>query len=174
MNVLKSTSLSYVRNMIENIILTSYSDKSHLVASSNAYVTTIQMMSHDNLKHQVSQQPYHVTKFVVASLDVTLYHDGKTDRSCSIHIFSLTACQVLQHVPPCFGTFVRYIIKHLLYEYLFSVTFLTEKLSHSHRVYLIDPSEPAEIPKIVHSAGSEGRNPNKYEFRKRQTLVELP
>ena len=41
-------------------------------------------------------------------------------------------------------------------------------------VYFIDPSESAKFLKTVDSAGRERRNPNRYEFRKWQTLVELP
>ena len=47
--MLKSTSSSYVQNMIENMILTSYLDKSYFDAS-------IQIMSRDKLKHQVRGQ----------------------------------------------------------------------------------------------------------------------
>ena len=56
MNVLKITSSSYVQNMIGNIILTSYLDKSYLVASWGGYVASIQLMRPDNLKHEVKQQ----------------------------------------------------------------------------------------------------------------------
>ena len=55
-NVLKSTSSSYVQNMIENMVLTSYLDKSYFVASNGGYVASIQMMSRDKLKHQVRGQ----------------------------------------------------------------------------------------------------------------------
>ena len=54
MNVLKRTSSSYVQNMTENIILTSYSDKSYFVAGWGGYVVRIQMLSRDKLKHKVS------------------------------------------------------------------------------------------------------------------------
>ena len=47
MNVLKNASLSYVQNMIEIMILASYSDKSWLVASSDEFVASTQIMSHD-------------------------------------------------------------------------------------------------------------------------------
>ena len=41
LNVLKSTSFSYVQNMIENMILMSYSDKKYLVtAGVHAVITT--------------------------------------------------------------------------------------------------------------------------------------
>ena len=53
MNVLKTTSSSYVQNMIENMILTSYSDKSYVL---RAYVASIRMMLCDKLKLQVSEQ----------------------------------------------------------------------------------------------------------------------
>ena len=56
MNMVKSTSSNCLQNMIENMILTSYSDKSYLVASLNGYVASIQMMSHDTLKHQARRQ----------------------------------------------------------------------------------------------------------------------
>ena len=39
--------------MIENMILTSYSDKSYLVARWGGYVASIQMTSLDKLKNQV-------------------------------------------------------------------------------------------------------------------------
>ena len=54
MNVLKNTSSSYVQNMIENLILMSYLDKSYLAASWGGYVTSIQMLSRDKLKHKAS------------------------------------------------------------------------------------------------------------------------
>ena len=47
--MLKSTSSSYVQNMTENMVLTSYLDKSYFVAS-------IQKMSRDKLKHQIRGQ----------------------------------------------------------------------------------------------------------------------
>ena len=56
MNVLKSTSLSYVQNMIENMILTSYLDKSYFVASYGGFVASIQMISCNKFKHQVKGQ----------------------------------------------------------------------------------------------------------------------
>ena len=55
-NMLKRTSLSYVQNMIENMILTSYSDKPYLVASWGRHVARTQIMSHGKLKHQISKQ----------------------------------------------------------------------------------------------------------------------
>ena len=61
MNVLKSTSSSYVQNMIVNIILTSYWDKSYFVASYGGYVASKQMMSRDKLKHQVRGQFFRAT-----------------------------------------------------------------------------------------------------------------
>ena len=42
--------------MIENMILTSYSDKSYFVESWGECVTRIQMMSFDKLKHQVKEE----------------------------------------------------------------------------------------------------------------------
>ena len=56
MNVLKSTSSSYVQNMIKNMILTSYLDESYFVTSWGGYVRSIQMMLRDKLKHQVRGQ----------------------------------------------------------------------------------------------------------------------
>ena len=55
MNVLKSSSSSYDQNMIENMILTSYADKSYILASLGGYVASMQMMSRDKLKHQQLQ-----------------------------------------------------------------------------------------------------------------------
>ena len=40
MNVLKNTGPNYVQNMIDNMILTSYSDESYLVASWGGYVAS--------------------------------------------------------------------------------------------------------------------------------------
>ena len=55
MNVLKIISSSYVQNMIENMILTSYTDKSYFVAREDEHVVNVKIMSHDKLKHQVRQ-----------------------------------------------------------------------------------------------------------------------
>ena len=63
MNVSKSTSWSYVQNMTENIILTSYSDKSYFVAS-------FHMVSRNKLKHQIKGQILSRDKFIL-SRDVT-------------------------------------------------------------------------------------------------------
>ena len=65
MNVLKSTSSRYVQNMIENMVLTAYLDKSHFVASYGGYVTSSQVMSHDKLKHQVIEQFLSHDKFIL-------------------------------------------------------------------------------------------------------------
>ena len=43
MNVLKSISSSYVQNMIENMVLKSYLDKSYFVASQIDYVAKLIM-----------------------------------------------------------------------------------------------------------------------------------
>ena len=56
MNVLKSTSSSYVQNVTVNMVLTSYLDKPYFVACLGGYVASIQMMSHNKLKHQVRGQ----------------------------------------------------------------------------------------------------------------------
>ena len=63
MNVWKSTSSSYVQNMIENMVLTSNLEKSYFVAS-------IQMMLCDKLKHQVRGQFLSRNKFIL-SRDIT-------------------------------------------------------------------------------------------------------
>ena len=42
--------------MIENMVLTSYLDKSYFAASYGGYVAIIQMMSRNKLKHQVRGQ----------------------------------------------------------------------------------------------------------------------
>ena len=130
MNVLKSNSWSYVQNMIENTILTSYSDKSYFVASRGGYVASIQMMSRDKLKHQVSQQilqrdklKHQVSQQILqrdnflscditfmSSREVPLYHDCRKHKCCNRRIFSLTACELLRHVASCCATFLRYII----------------------------------------------------------------
>ena len=80
MNVLKSTSSSYVQNMIENMVLTSYLDKSYFVASQGGYVASIQMMSCDKFKHQVKGTIFVARhNFHVASM-ATLYHDCKASK----------------------------------------------------------------------------------------------
>ena len=56
MNVLKTINWSYIQNMIENMILTSYSGNSYFVASLGEYVASIQMISQDKLKFQVRQE----------------------------------------------------------------------------------------------------------------------
>ena len=60
MNVFKIIRWSYVQNMIENMILTSYLDKSYFVASRGGclmgYVASIQTMLCDKLKHQVGHE----------------------------------------------------------------------------------------------------------------------
>ena len=97
MNVLKSTSSNYVQNMIENMVLTSYLDKSYFVASKGGYVASIQMMSRDKLKHQVRGQ--------ILSRDITFMSHrwlrytmtAKTSKCCNRCIFSLTTCEVLRH-----------------------------------------------------------------------------
>ena len=61
LNVLKNTSFSYVQNMIENTIFTSYSDKSYLVARIGGDVANIQIISRDELKHHVSNNFCRVT-----------------------------------------------------------------------------------------------------------------
>ena len=100
MNVLKSISSSYVLNMIENMVLTSYLDKSYFVANYGEYVASIQVMSRDKLKHQARRQLYLVARlnFHVASV-VTLYHECKTSKCCNRCIFSLitpAACSSIQ------------------------------------------------------------------------------
>ena len=60
---LKSISSSYVQNMIENMILTSYSDNSYFIAKQGGYVASIHMMSPDKLKHKVMQQFLSPDKF---------------------------------------------------------------------------------------------------------------
>ena len=62
--------------MIENMSLTSYLDKSYLVASRGAYVASIQMMSRDKLKHPLSQQ-FLSHDMISRRVKVTLHHDCK-------------------------------------------------------------------------------------------------
>ena len=105
MNVLTSIKSSYVQNMIENMILTSYSDKSYLGASWGGCCKHANDVVWLVLKHKwtilVAWQNYLVTRhnFHVA-LGVTLHHDWKTSRSYDGCIFRLTTCQVLQHGAP--------------------------------------------------------------------------
>ena len=53
LNVLKGISSSYVQSVTENIILTSQWDMSYVVRNQDRYVSSIQMVSHNKLKHQV-------------------------------------------------------------------------------------------------------------------------
>ena len=86
MNVLESTSSSYVQNIIENMVLTSYLDKSYFVASEGGYVASIQTMSHDKLKHQVRGKFLRREKFTLLC-DVTFMSHQ------SLH-YTMTAKQV--------------------------------------------------------------------------------
>ena len=61
---------NYVKNVIENIILTSYADKSKLVASLDGYVASSRMVSCDKLKQQVSQ--HFVAQQDILSRDMNL------------------------------------------------------------------------------------------------------
>ena len=113
MNVLKSTSSSYVQNMIENMNLTSYLDWSYLVASWGGYVTSIQIMSRDNLKYQVDQQCLSPDKFML-SHDISFMSHQRLQLQYTItekhldtarHIFSLincVNCEVLRHAEKFF------------------------------------------------------------------------
>ena len=56
--------------MIENMTLTSYSDKSYFVASSSGYVASFQIMSGNKLKHHARGQILSRDKFIL-SRDVT-------------------------------------------------------------------------------------------------------
>ena len=76
MTVLKSTSSRYVQNMIENMILTSYSEKSYLVANSGGYIACIQVMSGNKLKHQVSQQFFVVSQIYFVARHNYYSHGG--------------------------------------------------------------------------------------------------
>ena len=51
-------SVQAMLKMIENMILTSYSDMSYFVASSDEYDASIQMMSSEKLKLQVGQKNF--------------------------------------------------------------------------------------------------------------------
>ena len=61
------------------------------------------MMSHDKLKHQVSQHFCHATKYSIARheflvvYDVTLYHDNYAHRYCHTDILTFTTSEVLRH-----------------------------------------------------------------------------
>ena len=74
LNVLKSISFRYVQNMIENMILTSYSEKSYLAASWGGYVASIQIMSRDKLKH--SKSSIFVVRQIYLSRNMTFLSRG--------------------------------------------------------------------------------------------------
>ena len=82
----------FKNNIMENMILTLYLDKSHHVASWGGYVASTQVMSRVKLKHQASQQLLSHGKFIFSRdvsscrVEVTLYRDCKTDRYCNINI----------------------------------------------------------------------------------------
>ena len=135
MNVLKSTSCSYVQNMIENMVLTSYLDKSYFVASWGGYVASIQMMSRDKLKHQIRRQFLSHDKFILYRDIAFMWHRWLR--------FTMTAKQVnaaidvflVWRIVTCYITFsasVGYIIKHFFHENLCPITFWTKKWRHNH------------------------------------------
>ena len=74
--------------MIENMIVTSYTDKSYLIARWGGYVASIQMMSHDKLKHQVSEQYLSRDKFIL-SQDISLMSRSKVVQiiKCTCTVF---------------------------------------------------------------------------------------
>ena len=88
-------------------------------------VESIQMMSHDKLKREVSQQFFGVQHEFHVVLEVPLHHDFKhVDAEVDIFLVWLAACEVLRHPSTIFAAaFVWYIVKHLLHEYLCSIRF---------------------------------------------------
>ena len=104
MNVLKSTSSSYVQNMIENVILMLYSDKSYFVASQGGYVASIQMMSRDELKHQVRGQllSRDITFMSHRWLRYTMTAKQIDAANTAIYVFSMTNCKVLRYAASFF------------------------------------------------------------------------
>ena len=81
------------------MILTSYLDKLYLVESSDEYVASIQMLSHDKLKHHVSQSflSHGMTFMSFWRLHYTITENMYM---LSKRSFSFTACEVLQNTAP--------------------------------------------------------------------------
>ena len=98
-----------------------------LVAGWEYYVASVQTMSRDMMKLQLSQHFCRATKifcratWVSCRVGVTLCCDFYTCRSCNTCTFSLPTFAVLRHTT-FFGV-VRYIIKHLFYETAWSILF---------------------------------------------------
>ena len=123
MNVLNSAYSVYTQILTDSMILTSYSEKSYLPANFGGYVESVQMMSHDTSKHQLSQQFVARQKYSVArhefhvALQVTLNHVSNTHQCCNTRIISFTTSEVLVHVTLLYAAIDRYIIKHLFHKY---------------------------------------------------------
>ena len=81
---MKSTGSSYVQNMIENMILTSYSDKSYHVATSGGSVVGVQKISRDKLKHEVGQHLLWHNKFIL-SYDMTFMLRWKLHHTLTVN-----------------------------------------------------------------------------------------
>ena len=96
------------------------------VAGWEYHVASLQTMSRDRIKLQLSQHFCRATKifcratWVSCRIGVTLYYDFYTFRSCNTCAFSLPTFAVLRHTT-FFGV-VWYIIKHF-YETAWSILF---------------------------------------------------
>ena len=102
MNVWRSTSSSYLQNMVENMLLTSYLDKSF------CHQLRWIRRKHSNGVTRLVEIPGKVTKFVTpqiyvvvrhnfhVALEVILYHDCKKSRFCNRCSFSFATCEVLR------------------------------------------------------------------------------
>ena len=91
MNVLKSTSSTYVQNMIENMNLP------HTLTSRTLSQAEMDMSQ----AFFVARHNFHVAS------KLTLHHYSKTLRYCKRHIFSFITCEVLRHAAT-FAAFVWY------------------------------------------------------------------
>ena len=119
MNVLKNANSSYVQNMMEYMILMSYSDMSQLVTN-HEYIASIRMMSPEKLEQQISHHFFarqnvlpHDTKLLSRKLCYTM---TITRMDATIHTFLVSLilknCNMLHH---CLLLFARYITKHLFH-----------------------------------------------------------
>ena len=98
---MKSISSSYAQNMLESMILMSYSKKSYFVASLDGYVASIRIMSRDKLYHQVGGQVLSRDKFILLYNIIFMSHrwlrytvPARQIGCFNRRIFSLTTCQV--------------------------------------------------------------------------------
>ena len=152
MNVLKRTSSNYVQNVIENMVLTSYLDEPYFVASLGGYVSSIQKMSRNKLKHQVRGQFMSCDKFILshdmshrwlrytmtakqvnAAIDVFLVYYLWTVATCCMVLCCIRLVYYKTLIP---WKHNKYVLSH--FEHKNDVTVIM-KLHRSTRLWLVAP-----------------------------------